>query len=208
MHTGSALLETWIPHGGFKIDRRQHLVPAHLLSTWTDKDLIPARPFEDQPCFHRVLAGCPPDPAAILRLANLYGLLFASGKSLNGGEPLDLWRREIWALVRFSELLDKGKDGGKDGGKASDQLSRKLAEKLATVRFQLAVPDGGRFLLRYRAARLIDAVWQRFAEELAGLIACARCPECQRWFLKSAGRGDRRFCSHSCKMRAWRQAAT
>jgi hypothetical protein len=146
-------------------------------------------------------AGCPPDPEAILRLANLYGLLSASGKSLNGGEPLSLWRSEIWALRGFSELLDKGKDGGK----ASDQLNRKLAEKLTAVRFQLAVPDGGRFLLRYRPPRLIDAVWQRFAEESAGLLACARCPGCQRWFLKRASRGDRRFCSHSCKMRAWRQ---
>ena len=49
------------------------------------------------------------------------------------------------------------------------------------------------FALRYRPARLIDAIWQRFAEEIAGMIACARCPapKCGRWFLKSDGRNDR-----------------
>ena len=59
-------------------------------------------------------------------------------------------------------------------------------------------------MLRYHATRFIDAIYQRFAEEFAGLIQCARCPapDCGRWFLKSAGRGDRRFCSHPCKMRA------
>jgi len=83
----------------------------------------------------------------------------------------------------------------------------KLAGKLSAVRFQLIpVEENGAVVLRYRAARFIDAIYQRFAEEFAGLIQCARCPapDCGRWFLKSAGRGDRRFCSHPCKMRVLR----
>jgi hypothetical protein len=54
--------------------------------------------------------------------------------------------------------------------------------------------------------RLIDAIWQRFTEEIAGMIACARCPapKCGRWFPRSDGRGDRQFCCHACQMRAWR----
>lgn len=69
-----------------------------------------------------------------------------------------------------------------------------------------AYEENGAVVLCYRATRFIDAIYQRFAEEFAGLIQCARCPapNCGRWFLKSAGRGDRRFCSHPCKMRAWR----
>ena len=56
-----------------------------------------------------------------------------------------------------------------------------VTEKLAG-RFELiAEPD---FLFRYRPVRLIDAIWQRFAEEIAGMIACAKCPapKCGPWF--------------------------
>ena len=57
--------------------------------------------------------------------------------------------------------------------------------------------------------RLIDALWQRFAEEIAGAFTCARCPapKCGRWFLKTAGRSDRRYCSYACQMRDWRGRA-
>lgn len=68
-------------------------------------------------------------------------------------------------------------------------------------------PDGDhRFAIGYRPLRLIDALWQRLAEETAGRIACSKCPapQCGRWFLRSAGRGDRQFCSHPCQLRAWR----
>jgi len=51
----------------------------------------------------------------------------------------------------------------------------KLAGKLSAVRFQLIpVEENGAVVLRYRAARFIDAIYQRFAEEFAGLIQCAR----------------------------------
>jgi len=54
--------------------------------------------------------------------------------------------------------------------------------------------------------RLIDAIWQRFAEEIAGMITCAKCPapKCGRWFLRSAGRSDRHYCCHACQMRQLR----
>ena len=148
----------------FKIDRR--------------KDAL----VKDSPCLHRIVADCPPDPEAILRLANHFGLLTTAP------EPLDLWRQEIRILRNLT--------------------LPKLAEKLSTARFQLIpVEENGVVVLRYQATRFIDAIYQRFAEELSGLIVCTKCPapNCGRWFLKSAGRGDRRFCSHPCKMRAWRR---
>ncbi len=76
------------------------------------------------------------------------------------------------------------------------------------ARFDLiASPDGDHhFAIGYRPLRLIDALWQRLAEEIAGRITCAKCPapDCRRWFLRSAGRDDRQFCSHPRQMRAWR----
>ena len=70
-------------------------------------------------------------------------------------------------------------------------------------------PTGpSQFMIRHRPARLIDAIWQRFAEEIAGMITCAKCPapKCGRWFLRSAGRSDRQYCSHACQMRRQRAA--
>jgi hypothetical protein len=68
-------------------------------------------------------------------------------------------------------------------------------------------PDGnGKIVLRYRPVLLIDAIWQQFAREVAGIIRCARCPapNCGRWFLRSAGHSDRQYCSPTCRMRVWR----
>ena len=118
---------------------------------------------------------------SILTMANKFGLLTTAP------ELLDFWRQEIRTLRNLR--------------------LPKLAEKLSAARFRLVpVEENGGVVLRYHATRLIDAIYQRFAEEFAGLIQCARCPapNCGRWFLKSACRGDRRFCSHPCKMRAWR----
>jgi len=84
----------------------------------------------------------------------------------------------------------------------------KLAEKLQSARFQpIASAEDGAVVVRYRATRFLDTIYWRFAEEFSGLIECTKCPapNCGRWFLKSAGRGDRRFCSHPCKMRAFRR---
>src|SRR5581483_2731720 len=91
---------------------------------------------------------------------------------------------------------------------ARERLARQVTEKVAGGRLELIAPDGdGPFSLHHRPARLIDAIWQRFAEEIAGLIACARCPapRCGRWFPRSIGRSDRQFCSHRCQMRVWRK---
>jgi hypothetical protein len=177
--TASARFETLVPHGGFKIDRRKGVV----VPAWDNDDLERVRPFEDSPCLHRVVAALDADADSILGMANKFGLLTTAP------EPLDLWRQEIRILRKLTVP--------------------KLAEKLAAARFQLVpVEENGALVLRYRATRFLDAIYQRFAEEFAGLIHCAQCPapNCGRWFLKSAGRGDRRFCSHPCKMRAWRES--
>jgi hypothetical protein len=177
MNTGSGRFENSVPHGGFKIDRRKDA----LVPMWADDDLNLVRPFEDSPCLHRVVANMQTDADSILTMANKFGLLIAAPESL------DLWRQEIRTLRNLK--------------------LPKLAEKLSAVRFRLVpVEENGAVVLRYSASRFIDAIHQRFAEEFAGLIQCARCPapNCGRWFLKSDGRGDRRFCSHPCKMRAWR----
>jgi hypothetical protein len=46
-------------------------------------------------------------------------------------------------------------------------------------------------------ALLTDATRQQFAREAASIIQCARCPapHCGRWFLRSASRKDRQYCS-------------
>ena len=95
-------------------------------------------------------------------------------------------------------------------GLAQEQLARRITEKIAGGRLELiAPPDEGtsQFTIRHRPARLIDAIWQQFAAEVAGLIACAKCPapKCGRWFPRNTVRSDREFCSHACQMRAWRQ---
>ena len=89
------------------------------------------------------------------------------------------------------------------------RLGRELTAKLAGVRFDLTASAEGendRFVIRCQPARLIDALWQRFAEEIAGLIACAKCPApgCGRWFLRSTGRSDKAYCSGRCRMRKCR----
>jgi hypothetical protein len=94
---------------------------------------------------------------------------------------------------------------------AREHLARRVTEKLAGGRFELIAPPDewpSQFTLCHRPVRLIDAIWQRFAEEIAGMIACARCPapKCGRWFLRSAGRSDRQYCSHACQMRQLRAA--
>jgi hypothetical protein len=63
-----------------------------------------------------------------------------------------------------------------------------------------------RFLLAYRPLRLVDAVWQRFAEEISDGIKCVRCPapKCRRWLLKGTARV---YCSHACKNQGFRRNA-
>ena len=147
-----------------------------------------------------------------------------TGKTLPP-EPVDIWHREIRALRNATALWDaiaaedaaalrrilpqhqaaKGKELFRQ---AHEHLARRVTKKMVGGRFELiADPD---FALRYRPARLIDAIWQRFAEEIADMITCARCPapKCGRWFLRSAGRSDRQYCSPTCRTRAWRHEPT
>lgn len=92
---------------------------------------------------------------------------------------------------------------------ARQHLGRELTSKLAGVRFEVTASlegENDHFVIRYRPSRLIDALWQRLAEEIAGIIACAKCPApgCGRWFLRNAGRSDRAYCSGRCRMRVCR----
>jgi hypothetical protein len=222
MDSGNPLVETWIPDGGFRIERRKIKTPDGgsalaecLVPKWTNDDLTPDHPCARQPCLHRVLADCPPTPEGILSLSDRYGLLTVTiprkpspGEKLRADvlppEPLDIWRAEIRALRTCTDLWDSIAGGN---GQATATLNRRLAEKLAGARFHLtACPGEGRFLLAYRPLRLVDAVWQRFAEEISGRIQCVRCPapKCGRWLLKGAARSDRVYCSNVCKNQVFR----
>jgi hypothetical protein len=227
--TGTDAFQTWIPIGGFKLDHRKGKTPEGetlttdwLVPAWAHDELTAVHPCAEQPCLHRLLAECSHDQ--VVRLAGLYGLLTATGKSLPP-EPVDLWRREIRDLRASTALWDAlaGADAaalrrllphhpaakGKEQVRlARERLVRQVSEKLAGGRLELIAPEnGGPFTLRHRPVRLVDAIWQRFAEEIAGFISCARCPapRCGRWFPRSVGRSDRHFCSHACQMRSWRQ---
>ncbi len=219
MHTGSELLETWIPDGGFRIERRK-LKPADggsaiaecLVPKWTDDELTADRPCARQPCLHRIVADCLPEPEAILNLASRYGLLTVSiprppvpGQVVRAGalppEPIEIWKREIQALRACAVLWDAGVHEG---------VARKLSEHLACVPFHLRASEKNPLAFRYCPVTLSAALWQRFAAEVAGLLDPARCPapKCGRWFLQENGRSDRRFCSHACQMRVWRATPT
>ena len=136
------------------------------------------------------------------------------------------WHREIRALRNATALWEAitGKDeavlhrallshsaakGKELLGIAREHLARKVSERIAGGRAELIAPDDDQpFTLRIRPARLIDAIWQQFAAEIAGLMSAARCPApgCGRWFPRSVGRNDRQYCCHACQMRTWRNA--
>jgi len=214
MHTGSDLLETWIPDGGFMIERRKlrtsdgGLAPADcLVPKWVDDDLTRQLPCAREPCLHRIFAECPPDPERILSLAGRYGLFTVSiprspapGQIVQASalppEPVEIWRKEIQALRACTELWDSIASGQQSGA-ARDRLGRKLTDHLARVPFHLRDSEQG---FQYCPVTLSAALWQRFAAEVAGLIHPVRCaaPGCGRWFLRgTAARSDKRFCSNS-----------
>lgn len=60
MHTGSDLLETWIPDGGFEIAKRKlktsdggSALADCLVPKWPDDELARDLPCARQPCLHR-----------------------------------------------------------------------------------------------------------------------------------------------------------
>jgi len=67
MHSGSELIETWIPTGGFKLERRKARTPDGavfaecLVPKWEIDDLMADRPCTRQTCLHRIVADCPPE---------------------------------------------------------------------------------------------------------------------------------------------------
>jgi len=179
MHTGSELLETWIPNGGFEIAKRRlktgdggSAVADCLVPKWADDELTPDLPSARQPCLHRIFADCPPDAARIVTLAGRYGLLTVSirrapapGQIVHADalppEPLDIWRNEIQALRTCTELWDSIANG-RESATARERLGRKISEHLARVPFYLKVSEQG---FRYCPVNLSAALWQRFAAE-------------------------------------------
>lgn len=216
MNSGAALVETWIPDGGFEIQRRKvkaadggSVVADCLVPKWSSDDLTVDRPLHRQPCLHRILADCRYDQ--IVRVAGIYGLLTVTiprkpepGKPVHADllppEPVEIWHREIRALRAATEMLDAGNN--------HEPVARRITERLARAPFHLiASSDGGAGIaIAYRPMLLIDAIWQQFAREATGIIHCAKCPPpaCGRWFLRSQTRSDRQYCSATCRMRAWR----
>ena len=213
MHTGSDLLETWIPDGGFLIERRKlktadsgSAVADCLVPKWRDDELAHDLPCARQPCLHRIFAECPPSPERIAFLASRYGLLIVSiprtpapGQVLKADalppEPVEIWRKEIQALRACTELWD-AITSGQESETTRERLIHQIAEHLARFPFHLKISGQS---LRYCPVTLSAALWQRFAAEVAGLIHPARCaaPNCGRWFLSDAARSDKRFCSNA-----------
>jgi hypothetical protein len=222
MHTGSELLETWIPDGRFDIGKRKlktadggSAVADCLVPKWADDELTRDFPCARQPCLHRIFADCPPDAERILTLAGRYGLLTVSiprspapGQVVKADvlppEPVEIWRKEIQALRACVELWDSIATQESETADR-ERLHHKISEHLARVPFHLKISGLG---FRYCPVTLSAALWQRLAAEVAGLIHPVRCaaPNCGRWFLRgTAARSDKRFCSNACKNRAFRR---
>jgi hypothetical protein len=225
MHTGSDLLETWIPDGGFQIERRK-LKPADgglavadcLVPKWPDDELARDFPCARQPSLHRIFADCPPANERILSLASRYGLLTVSiprapapGQVVKADalppEPVEIWRKEIQALRACLELWDSIANG-RESATERERLNQKITEHVARVPFYIRASKQG---FVFCPATLNAALWQRFAAEVAGLIHPVQCvaPNCGRWFLRGgAARSDKRFCSNACRNRAFRRATS
>jgi hypothetical protein len=78
-------------------------------------------------------------------------------------EPVEIWRREIRALRAATEMRDAGQN--------REPVARRINERLARTPFHLvASPDGGAGItIAYRPTLFIDALWQQFAREAAGI---------------------------------------
>jgi hypothetical protein len=119
---GAASVETWIPDGGFEIQRRKvkgsdgnPIIADCLVPKWPDVEVFSSRPCHEEPCLHRILAEC--QPGGVLSFADNYGLLAFSvprhlaGKKVHAGdvlqpEPLTFWQEEIGLLRRLTGLWD------------------------------------------------------------------------------------------------------
>lgn len=115
--TGSDLFETWIPDGGFEIQRRKTNdgVADCLVPKWGQADVFASRPCQEQPCVHRLVADGPHDRVA--DFAGSYGLLSFSmprhlaGRKLHAAElfppvPVALWHEQIRLLRSAADLWD------------------------------------------------------------------------------------------------------
>jgi hypothetical protein len=99
MTTGSELVETWIPDGGFKVEGRKVRTPDGdtltdcLIPRWEIGELTSLHPCARQPALHRIVADCPPEKDAVLDLAGHYGLMTSSiALRPEPGKPVPLFR--------------------------------------------------------------------------------------------------------------------
>jgi hypothetical protein len=152
MHTGSDLLETWIPDGGFMIERRKlktanggSAVANCLVPKWSGDELTRHAPCLHQPSLHRIFADCPPSPERIVLLASRYVSIPrvpAPGRVVKADAlppaPVVIWRKEIQALRACVELWDSIAIG-QGSETARDWLNCKIAEHLARVPFHLKI---------------------------------------------------------------------
>jgi hypothetical protein len=135
MHFGAKLLQTWIPNGGFKIERRKLKTPDGgsavadcLVPKWTDDELTPDRPCARQPCLHRL------SPSVRTRSR--------PNRSSSG-------KKEIAALHTCADLWAAG---------SRDRLARKLAEHLIRVPFHLRPSEENPLAFRYCPTKLSAAL--------------------------------------------------
>jgi hypothetical protein len=212
-------METSIPEGGFKIERRKVRMPDGsavgaecLAPRWSFGELMIERPFVREPALHRRVAYCAPEHDAILEVAGRGGLLTARPLRLFSGaprslapEPVAVWKRLIRELRAACDLLDRIASGHPEGRKL---LVKKITLNLAGEEFRVMPLDesAGSLALVHQPSTLRAAIWRRMAAEFAGSITCLRCagPSCGRWILSSTSRSDKRFCSGACRNRALR----
>ena len=62
-------------------------------------------------------------------------------------------------------------------------------------------------MLRIMAQNLYSGVWLQFADAVTNDRIFSRCRECGKWFevAPEVARSHRRFCSNSCRSKAYRQ---
>jgi hypothetical protein len=65
----------------------------------------------------------------------------------------------------------------------------------------------GQPAIAYHCPTLLSAVWLQFATVVNENLVHGRCPECGKWFevAPNAARASRRFCSTSCRSKAYRE---
>ena len=140
---------------------------------------------------YRRLADHEPNQDGALAFANRYGLL--SNREREAVQTFTDNIRIVRSLVAAAEAEDW------------TAIHRWLGENRKAIRFQPDLKLNGRPQFFFRPARLIDAIYAQFLEDVAGGIGtmrlCAR-PGCGNWFKFGPGTNHRetaRYCSPKCQ---------